>query len=162
VQQSTESTTLVRPVVHVALTHYEDILNQQRKRGGAAAMLRLLDYHSDNVVLAPVRRDVGNELTIALIHRPDDIPEVTPCFHRFTERDIKAQNYSLPSLSGCDKTYLMLPNFLTFSDAFNFTDFLKRNQFDPKKYIIVAHGLSDGVLMTCRNELPNCQIMVLP
>jgi hypothetical protein len=142
--------------------HYEDILREQHKRGGAAAMQRLLGYHSDHVVLAPMHRGVGNELTIALIHRPDDIQEVTQCFHKFTERDIKTRNFSLPSLSGCDRTYLILPNFLTFSDAFNFAAFLKHNQFDPKKYIIVAQGLSDGVLETCRDELPDCQIMVLP
>ena len=141
---------------------YQDILREQHKRGGAAAMQRLLDYHSDHVVLAPVHRGVGNELTIALIHRRDDIPEVTSCFHKFTERDIKARNCSFPTLSECDRTYLILPNFLTFSDAFNFAAFLKRNQFDPKKYIIVVQGLSDGVLETCRNELPDCQIMVLP
>jgi len=142
--------------------HYEDILREQHKRGGAAAMQRLLDYHSEHVVLAPVHRGVGNELTIALIHRPDDIPEVTPCFHKFTERDLKEHSCSLPSLPGCDRTYLILPNFLTFSDAFNFAAFLKRNQFDPKKYIIVAKGLSAGVLKTCRDELPDCQIIVLP
>jgi len=143
--------------------HPEDILVQERKSGGAAAMQRIFDQYSNQVVLSPVRRDhQGNELTIALIHSVRDIPDVTRCFYSPTRQELWTHNPAIPSLPQCDKIYLLLPHNASYSDAFSLIGFLSLSKLDLKKYIIVTEGLSDGLVEACRKKLPECQIMELP
>jgi hypothetical protein len=141
---------------------HEDILVQERKSGGAAAMQRMIDQYSNQVILSPVHRGQRNELTIALIHSVSDIPDITECFYFPTRQELWNHNPAIPSLPQCDKIYLLLPHHATYSDAFSLVGFLLLSKLDLAKYIIVAEGLSDGLVEACREKLPGCQIMELP
>jgi len=141
---------------------YEDLLIQEHKSGGAAAMQRIIEHYSNHVVLAPMHHGKGNQLTIALIHSLSEIPDVTKCFYTPTREELHNLGLSVPSLPQCDKIYLLLPLHASYSDAFSLVESLLQTKLDLGKYIIVAQGLSDGIVEACRERLPACQIMRLP
>lgn len=141
---------------------YENVLAQERKSGGAAAMQRIIDEYSNHVVLSQIHHGTGNELTIALIHSLADIPHVTNCFYTPTREEIYNRGPSIPSLLECDKIYLLLPLHATYSDLFSLISFLSKSELDLKRYIIVGQGLSSGMVEAARKNLQECLVMDLP
>jgi hypothetical protein len=141
---------------------YDDILAQERKSGGAAAMRRVIDQYSNRVVLSQTHNAQGNELTIALIHSLCDIPEVTECSYTLTRKELWALPLPIPSLPQCDKIYVMLPTYASYSDGISLVHILKRSGHDLKRYIIVGQGLSEGLVEDMRASLPECSVMNLP
>lgn len=140
---------------------YEDIFVQQRTSGGAAAFRHMLSSYSNHVVLSQKHYAESNELTIALIHSIGDIPSVTDCFHEPSRTEIYSSQLAVPSLPLCNKVYLLLPIHCTYSDVFGLIFALSRAKADPKRYIIVGQGLSDGLVAECGKQLTGCQFMNL-
>jgi hypothetical protein len=141
---------------------YDEILIQERKSGGAAAIQRIMDQYSNRVVLSQTHSREGNQLTVALIHSLSDISEVTECSYTPTRKELYTLRLPIPTLPQCDKIYLLLPPYASYSDAFSLVHILKQNKRDLKQYIIIAKGLSEGLVTDIRTKLPECSFMILP
>ena len=141
---------------------YDDILLQKRRSGGAAAMQRIIGQFSNSVLVSQTHNGRGNETIVALIHSLSDIPAVTECSYSPTRHELYGLRRPIPSLPQCDKIYILLPKYASYSDGISLVHILKLSERDLKQYIIVGHDLSEGLAEDMRASLPECSFMNLP
>lgn len=139
---------------------YSSLVNNPNGRGGAAAIKELQSY-ANNVLLSSRRSETENETMIALIKQPDEVVALTPCAVEFEARNLHEEGFSIPVLSGCDFTYIVMPIFISFSDAFKLIELLQERALSGERFVIVTRQASAGVIRELSAGIPSSQVMVL-
>jgi hypothetical protein len=137
----------------------QQLLRMEKQSGGAAAYRTMLDQHSKRTVVASRRNETWNETVVAVVQEPSDVFKVTPCALEFHAMLLHDRGFSIPVLSDCDVTYIVMPVFMSYSDANIIVRMLAAQMSPDRRYVIATPDISDGVAKVFEQGLPNCTLM---
>jgi hypothetical protein len=144
-----------------------DLEAHESGRGGAAAIRHLLGRFSNQVIVGAKRIGLMNETMLAPAGGYRGVMLTTPCAVQLDRSDWELIKEGAlparlvdPSLNQCRLLYILLPNFLTPSDAYKLREKISVNVVKDKKIVFVASGASDLVCTQLQTLFPGCRILV--
>ena len=116
-----------------------DLLTREQGGGGSAAVKRIVSDFGDLILTTFKRTANQNEIVLALARFVDDVKDFTPCvahvelrFRHSPRIDVK-----LSVLESCKTVYVVLPDYLSFSDIAAIAYSLRPLALDGRKRSIV-------------------------
>jgi hypothetical protein len=144
-----------------------DLEAHKSGRGGAAAIRYLLAHFSNQVIVGAKRIGGSNETMFAPAGGHKGVMLTTPCavqldrndWEVIKEGDLPARLIDI-SLNQCRLLYIVLPDFLTPSDAYKLREKISVDAVKDKKIVFVASGASELVSNQLQKLFPGCRILV--
>ncbi|MHB8200986.1 MAG: hypothetical protein ACYDD9_09250 [Acidithiobacillus sp.] len=117
-------------------------------RGGSTSLAALQKRHGATIILDSKYCSGKNLNRITLVRKPEDIPEATPCNISITLDRASAQTIhrQVQTMTDCDSIYVLLPEYLTCSDAIGFRNSNGQILNSGKRIILVGNELSEQVV----------------
>jgi hypothetical protein len=138
----------------------ESLLSSQPRRGGSESVKQLIRRHGEQVLISSRYASGRNETVVALISDIEQVATLTPCTVRIESRELWSKR-QIPVLCDCETTYIVIPLFASYSDAFELVRILSEKPHCGRRYVIVSKFISPGVADVLRDALPDCRLMVL-
>jgi hypothetical protein len=137
-------------------------------RGGAAAVRTLFQDFGGKLVLGSKRNNDRNETIIALANSFDDMACVEPCSTVVRKEDFHSiragkllDSWFPPEQRKCRVVYVILPEFIPYSDAISVSDSLTRHDVSDKKIVFVVSNTSKGVQQYLLRRFPHSRVICL-
>jgi hypothetical protein len=134
---------------------------QDRTGGGTSAIQQLIGDFGDRLVVSSNRRHPGNETVIALIRKTEDVLKVTPCTLVLDHHGFSPSQQNALLLNECDTVYVVLPRFLTLSDAYKIPGRIVNAMPQGKRIVFVVEEVSDWVPKILKEGVPDAGIIML-
>jgi hypothetical protein len=143
-----------------------DLEKHKNGRGGAAAIRHLIADYGKEVVLGSKRENNVNETMFARAGSYAGILLTKPCcvtigrqeFDQIKQRQLPARLLS-NELNPCRILYLLLPEFMTPSDAYILRETISQDALPGKQIVFVASGASLFVCDKLTEFFPGCRVL---
>ncbi len=139
----------------------ESLLDRDTRSGGTFATKQLIGEHGSQIILSSRYENQANETVLALVITPEDIKELTPCTVEFHAQDLHREGFRIPVIEDCHTTYVVMPMFISYSDAFEIVKLLSQAGLKDRQHVVVSRHISEGVANIFAEELPDCRLMSL-
>jgi hypothetical protein len=140
----------------------QSLLAQGLGSGGSMAARVLAERFGSRVLLSQNTVAGRNCLYVAFIGSRRDISKATPCSVELLLDDIRQRRYNLDGLEGCERIYVLLPPFTTFSDGARIQQNLENDLPRGKAFVLVVSDVSSAVQEHIRSVLPKVEILDIP
>jgi hypothetical protein len=128
--------------------------------GGVLAISHLLDVYRDNIVLSSSMVDDHNQVIISLARSAEDVCNATPCHLEFSWSDLADDAPPIFVEPGCHAIYVILPPFISPSDAIPMAERLHWLRRDGRPIIFVAENISRVVRDRMKRLFPGARVML--
>lgn len=126
-------------------------------RGGGLAYRALLDAR--HLGHASSRRAGNmNYVHIPFVLDVTDLPRVNPCAVALDHEDIRAGTLDLVQLTGCDRVFLVAPDFAVFSDGHMYERVLRQVLIDHPKVVLILPHASAKVIEHYSRLFPTAKV----
>lgn len=128
--------------------------------GGVLAVKHLLDAYRDNIVLSSSRLGDRNQVIISLARSAEDVRNATPCHLEFRWSDLTEDAPPMSIEKGCHAVYVILPPFISPSDAISVSRRLHWLREDGRPVIFIAEHTSKVVRDRMERLFPGARVML--
>jgi hypothetical protein len=144
-----------------------DLRSHPKARGGASTIQHLIDEYGSEVILGSKRENGLNQTMFAPAGGYKGIGLARPCAVSLDRHDWEViKGGSLPawfldgSLNPCRIVYVMLPHFISPSDAYKLRERVSIDALKEKQIVFVAGGASELVRKQLQELFPGCRVLV--
>lgn len=128
--------------------------------GGVLAVKHLLDAYRDNMVLSSSRLGDRNQVIISLVRSAEDVRNATPCHLEFRWSDLTEDAPPMFIETGCHAIYVILPPYISPSDAISVSRRLHWLREDGHPVIFIAEHTSQVVRDRMERLFPGARVML--
>jgi hypothetical protein len=128
--------------------------------GGVLAVNHLLDTYRDNIVLSSAKLGNRNQVIISLARSAEDVRNATLCHLEFGWNDLTEDARPMFVESGCHVVYVILPPFISPSDAISVSRRLHWLREDGRPIIFIAENTSSVVRDRMERLFPGARVML--
>jgi hypothetical protein len=139
-----------------------DLLMREQGGGGVAAVNRLLSAFGERIITAFRRTIDENEIVLALATSVDDVQDLTPCVAQFEFGPEDEVHARLDLLESCKTIYVVLPDYLSFSDTDDIVNALRPLLDDRRgrSIVFVISRVSSAVRRYLSHFFPGTRIVL--
>jgi len=114
-------------------------------QGGGMAYRALLETSRIGSISSRRTEAGENNLHIPFVVMPKDLPRINPCAINISHEQVHDGKIDISSLQGCDRVYLIAPDFSVYSDAPLYEEVLRQIITDQTSVTIVFPDISERV-----------------
>jgi hypothetical protein len=137
------------------------LANNGEISGGRLAFAAMLESLSQRLIISGRRLRDANEIVISRVMDSYELEDLTPCVARIDWKDLKEKNYEIVVDSACQMVYIVLPRYWTISDSIRFTQKIRKESHDPRRYVFVLEQASTKAVEVLRDNFPESRIISL-